>query len=98
MLFHCTHSHTPEACPASDPQRLRDTLGKMMTAVAGSESGVSLVGGYLDSPAHRIYLVLDTDSAQKLQELFEPLLGVGYTEIRPVVDVRQAMQRRGLQQ
>jgi len=52
MLFHTTQSYTPETCPANDPRRLRDTFAKLMTAVAASETGVSLVGGYPDSPAH----------------------------------------------
>jgi len=98
MLFHCTHSHTPETCPADDPERLGQTFGKVMAAVAGAASGVSLVGSYLDAPAHRLFFVVETDSAEKIQELFAPLLGIGYTEIRPVVEVRQAMDRRPLQQ
>jgi hypothetical protein len=95
MLFHCSHSHTPETCPADDPQQLRDTFGKMIAPDA--ESGVSLIGGYLDAPAHRLFFVVETDSAEKVQRYLEPLLRIGYTEVRPVVDTRRVAERRSQQ-
>ena len=83
MLFHVTYTHTPQLCPSHDPERLRATFGKILGSA--EEIGVKLVGLYADAPAHTTYWILETDSAEKLDELFDPGLDIGHAEIRPVV-------------
>ena len=69
MLFHITHVHTPETCPYHDPEKARETFGKMMSNA--EQLGVKLVGAWLDAPAHTVYLVVETDSVQKIEGLFQ---------------------------
>ena len=92
MLFHVTHVHSPESCPAHDPELVRDTLGKLLTGA--EQSGVKLVGAWADGPGHTLYFVVETDSASKLFDLFYPTLRMGSAEIRPVEDTLALFKRR----
>ena len=67
MLFHITHIHSPESCPYHNPEKARDTFGKVLAS--GKEPGVNLIGAWVDAPAHTAYFVVETDSAEKIEEL-----------------------------
>ena len=93
MLFHITHVHTPETCPYHDPEKARATFGKIL---GGAEKlGVELVGTWVDAAAHTAYIVVETDSAQKLEELLAPGLEIRYAETSVVQDGREILKRRG---
>ncbi len=92
MLFHITHIHTPETCPYHDPDKARETFGKMMSST--EQLGVKLVGAWVDAPAHTVYFVIETDSVQKIEELLAPGLEIGHAETRPVSDAAAVLKRR----
>ncbi len=92
MLFHFTHVHTPETCPYHDPEKARATLGKMLSSA--EQLGVKLLGVWTDPPAHTIYIVVDADSAQKIEELLAPAFEIGHAETRVVQDGLQVLKRR----
>lgn len=92
MLFHVTHVHSPESCPAEDPERARSTIGKMLSGA--EEAGVKLIGAWVDAPGHAFYLVVDTDSADKLTDFFFPALTIGHAEVVPVEDALALFKRR----
>ena len=92
MLFHITHVHTPELCPYHDPEKARATYGKMLSSA--ESLGVTLVGVWVDAPAHTIYIVAETDSSQKLEEMLGPGFDIGRAETRVVQDGRALLQRR----
>ena len=92
MLFHITHVHTPESCPYNNPEKTRATFGKMMS---NAESlGVTLVGVWVDAPAHTVYIVAETDSSQKLEEMLGPGALLGHAETRVVQEGRALLQRK----
>ena len=95
MLFHITHVHTPETCPYHDPEKARATFGKMLNSA--EQIGVTLVGAWVDAPAHTIYIVAETDSSQKLEEMLAPAFEIGCAETRVVQDGRALLQRRATQ-
>lgn len=92
MLFHITHIHAPESCPYHNPEKARDTFGKVLAG--GKELGVELIGAWVDAPAHTVYLVVETDSAQKIEELLAPAIEIGHAETRVVVDALALLKRR----
>ncbi len=92
MLFHITHSHTPETCPYHNPEKARDTFGKMLSSA--EQLGVELVGAWVDAPAHKAYLVVEADSTQKIEELLAPVFEMGYAETRPVQESMTLLKRR----
>ncbi len=91
MLFHITHVHTPETCPYHNPEKARETFGKMMSNA--ELLGVKLVGAWVDAPAHTVYFVVETDSAEKIQELLAPGFQIGYAETRVVADAAAVLKR-----
>lgn len=92
MLFHVTHTHTGESCPAHNPELIRTTFGKMLSSA--EKIGVNVIGRYVDAPAHTVYFILEADSVEKLADFFEPALNIGHAEIRPVEDGLAAVKRR----
>ena len=92
MLFHITHVHTPETCPYHNPEKARETFGKIMSN--SEQVGVKLVGAWVDAPAHTVYLVVDTDSVQKIEELLAPGFEIGCAETRAVSDATAVIKRR----
>ncbi len=80
MLFHVTLDHTPEDCPivrtgASDvPEML----------ARADETGVKVISALGARPQHCVYLVLETDDINKLNDFLEPVLSWVKCEITPV--------------
>lgn len=64
--------HTLKACPYCNPEKARDTFGKMMSSV--ERLGVKLLGAWVDDPAHTVYLGVETDFLQKIEELLAPII------------------------
>jgi hypothetical protein len=92
MLFHITHIHTPETCPYHNTEKARATFGKI---IGGAEQlGVTPVGVWVDAPAHAAYIVVETDSAQKIEELLAPAFEMSHAETRVVQDGREIIKRR----
>lgn len=73
MLFHITHVYTRETCPYHNPEKGRATFGKMLGST--EQLGVELVGVWVDAPAHTAYIIVETDSAQKLESSWMQLRG-----------------------
>ena len=92
MLFHITHVHTPELCPYHDPEKARATFGKVLGSA--EQLGVTVVGAWVDAPAHTVYIVVESDSSQKIEELLAPAFEMGHAETRVVQDGRSVLQRR----
>ncbi len=92
MLFHITHIHTPETCPYHNPEKARATFGKLFSGA--EQLGVKLVGAWVDAPAHTVYLVVETDSSQKIAELLDPVFEIGHAETRVVQDGVALLKRR----
>ena len=92
MLFHITHIHTPETCPYHNAEKVRATFGKILGSA--EQLGVTLVGVWLDAPAHTAYFVVETDSAQKIEELLAPAFEIAHAETRVVQDGLEIMKRR----
>ena len=80
MLFHVTLDHTPEDCPivrtgASDvPEML----------ARADETGVKVISALGARPQHCVYLVLETDDINKLNDFLDPVLSWVKCEITPV--------------
>jgi len=92
MLFHITHVHAPETCPYNNPEKARATFGKIMANA--EQLGVKLVGAWVDAPAHTAYFVIETDSAQKIEEFLAPAFEIGRAETRVVADTLAILKRR----
>ena len=85
MLFMVYHKHTAEMCPGGKINPDKDFISKMNNQI--QVSGVDLIGGYIDGPGHRFFLIIETDETSKLNAAIEQLRLTGITnEIIPVMD------------
>ena len=92
MLFHITHTHTEQTCPAHDPERIKDTFGKFHEKA--DKLGVKVVSSYIDSPGHNMFFVIDTDKAENIDKLMHLGLTIGTAQVKPVIDWNKAIKWR----
>ena len=92
MLFHITHVHNWENCPAHNPEKAKDTFGKLLANKDGS--GAKIKSAYVDPPAHTFYLIVEANDAKQLELLLEPVFELGSAEIRPISDALEVLNRR----
>ncbi len=78
-------------CPYHDPEKAKATFGKVMSNA--EQIGVKLLGAWVDAPAHTVYVVVEADSTQKLEELLAPAFEIGHAETRPVSDAAAVLKR-----
>jgi hypothetical protein len=91
MLFHITHVHTPETCPAGKPELMKSTFGKM---IENSENGVELINSYADAPAHTLYFIVKAESITGLSKFLDHANKLGSAETRPVEDAVEVYNRK----
>ncbi len=91
MLFHVTHTHTWDACPYHDSEKARATFGQAFAGL--EETGATLVGAWVDAPAHKVFLVIDADSAEQIEAVMAPIIDIGSAETRPVSEVADVLKR-----
>jgi len=84
MLFHITHQHSELTCPAHDADLNKATFGKLMEAL--SEPGIEVKGFYANAPAHRVFLIVETDNLDTINKAMYPVLKIGTAKVEPVSD------------
>ena len=92
MLFHITHRHNHENCPAHYPDKLKATFGKMLSSAEGL--GVKLISVVIDPPGHTIFLIVDVDNLGQIEDLLDPVFELGTAETRPAVNALEAISKR----
>jgi hypothetical protein len=92
MLFHVTHTHSWDACPYNKPDKVAQTFGAALSGVAAT--GAALVGAWVDAPAHKMFLLIEAESAGQIEEALAPIIDIGQAETRPVVDALELLARR----
>ena len=81
MIFHATHKHNYQTCPAHNADVKAQFMGALQSA---EEKGVKVHGMYVDVPGHTVFMILETDAVEKLVAFFDPIVDLGDTDIRPV--------------
>ena len=91
MLFHMTHTHAAQNCPAHNPE----TLKMLATLVQSAEGkGVRVHSLHVAPWEHTFYGVLEADSAESLEQFMDPMLELGTAQITPVTDVLATIEQR----
>ncbi|HSQ37087.1 MAG TPA: DUF3303 family protein [Acidimicrobiia bacterium] len=92
MLFHVTHTHTWDACPYNDHEKVRVTFGEFLAGIG--QTGAKLVGAWVDAPAHKFFLVIDANTTEQVEAAMAPIIDIGCAETRPVSDAAELLKRR----
>jgi hypothetical protein len=91
MLFHVTHTHSWDACPYHDPERLQETFGKTLAGLKDSDADV--IGAWTDPAGHKLFMVVDATSAHQIEEILAPIIDLGWAVTRPVEDTADILKR-----
>jgi hypothetical protein len=90
MLFVLVQTHSHENCPSHKPESLQGISNAYRQA---DEIGIRIIGAYTDTPGHTGFLIVDTDSVEKLQKFIDPMLDFWNSDVHPVIDTMAVMQR-----
>jgi hypothetical protein len=91
MLFHFTHVHTPESCPAHKPEALKALAAWMQSA---EEKGIHIHSLHVAPWEHTYYGILEANDAASLVQFIDPMLELGIGKITPVTDILAEIKRR----
>ena len=89
MLFHITHAHNYETCMAHNE---KSKTKFMQTILNTDESGVKVLGVYADPPGHKIFMIIETDTMERLVKFLDPVIDFGDYDIRPVLNFETALE------
>lgn len=92
MLFHITHVHSEATCPYHKPEIASKTFAKVLPAF--EEAGATVLGAYVDAPAHAVYLVVEASSADQIRLGLAPIIDLGSADIRPVSEFGKVAEER----
>jgi hypothetical protein len=95
ILFHVTHTHTHETCPAGIQDRMDDFNGFLESLK--SSTNVKVHGAFVVPLQHIFYFILEADDFGEVSRLLGPIMTLGSGEVTPVLtfDVAAPMAESG---
>ena len=90
MVFHITHQHSEDTCPAHDADLMASTFGQMKEALSAPD--IQVLGFYANAPAHRVFLIVEADNIDAINRAIYPVLTIGTAEIEPVSDAMATVE------
>lgn len=82
MLFMVQHTHDYSTCMAHDPAAVA-AMGSIVDKAG--DFGIKVHARYANRLEHTNYYVIESDSMEDIDKLFEPLLTMGHWDITPVI-------------
>jgi hypothetical protein len=93
-LYFVRHQHSPDACPAKDPEMGKMLLEHLTKSNAG-RFGIDLLGdGVLDGQ-HALVLMTESEDRQHVQDFMEPFSRAGSVEILAASSCEAVVARHG---
>ena len=93
-LYFVRHQHSPETCPAKDPQ-MGEMLLQHLTKSNARRFGVDLIGDAVLDGQHTLVLIAESEDPQYLKEYMQPFAMAGSVEIVPASTCEAVVERRG---
>jgi hypothetical protein len=88
------HQHTPETCPARDPQ-MGQMLLQHLSAANARKFGVDLIGDAVLDGQHTLVLIADVEDPEYLENYMQPFKQAGSVEILPASTCEAVVARQG---
>lgn len=79
-LFVAKHQHSPETCPAGDPQ-MGPMLLQHLSKDNAAKYGISIHGEAVIDGQHTLYMILDASDSEKVNEFLAPFAQAGAVEV-----------------
>jgi len=93
-LYFVRHQHTPETCPAKDPE-MGQRLLKHLTKAGASKFGVALHGDVVLDNQHTLVLILEAEEMAHVDSYMQPFAMAGSVEIVPASECEAVVARGG---
>jgi len=90
MLFHITHTHRQEACPAVYPDRM-EMLRHWWTQV-NKTPGVNIISCVISPLDHTFYITAEADDFPTFTRALGPLNEIGSGQTVPVLPIETLLQ------
>ena len=93
-LYFVRHQHTPETCPAKNPEMGQMLLQHLSKANA-RKFGVDLIGDAVLDGQHTLVLIADVEDKEYLENYMQPFQQAGSVEILPASTCEAVVARQG---
>ena len=93
-LYFVQHQHSPDACPAKDPQQGSMLLNHIDKASA-RRFGLNILSDAVLDNQHTFVLVIDADNPGQIESYMEPFKQVGSVDIWPASTCETVVEREG---
>lgn len=93
-LYFVKHQHTPETCPAKDPE-----MGEMLLTHLSQKNarkyGIDLHGDAVLDGQHTLVLILESEDRASVEEFMQPFKMAGPVEITSASECEAVVARAG---
>ncbi len=93
-LYFVRHQHSPETCPAKDPQ-MGQMLLQHLTQTNARKFGVDLLGDAVLDGQHTLVLIAEAEDKEYIQNFMQPFAMAGSVEIVPASTCEAVVARQG---
>ena len=90
MLFHITHHHDENTCPAHDQEAADATFGAVLESLEANVDQV--MGAWVDPPVHDFFFVIEADDSKKIFAGLWPIIQAGTAQISPVTSLKEVIE------
>jgi hypothetical protein len=81
-LFVAIHQHAADRCPAADPQMGSMLLDHLSPEHAAAQ-GITIDAEAVVNNAHTLYLIVESDSQDRVESFLAPFAQAGTVEVHP---------------
>ena len=93
-LYFVRHQHSPESCPAKDPQKGNMLLDHINPSNA-LKFGINLKSDAVLDNQHTFVLIMDADNQDQIENYMAPFKQAGEVEIWPASTCETVVEREG---
>lgn len=93
-LYFVRHQHSPQNCPARDPE-MGQMLLKHLSKASASRAGVALHGEAVLDNQHTLVLIAEADERSLVEAYMQPFAAAGSVEIIPASECEAVVARGG---
>jgi hypothetical protein len=93
-LYFVRHQHTPETCPAKNPEMGQMLLGHL-SRMNARKYGVDLQGEAVLDGQHTLNLIMEARDKDSVEKFMQPFTMAGSVEITPASSCEAVVAREG---
>ena len=93
-LYFVRHQHSPETCPAKDPE-MGQMLLQHLTKTNARKFGVDLIGDAVLDGQHTLVLIAEAEDKEYVQNYMQPFAQAGSVDIVAASTCEAVVERQG---